>query len=97
MQYDPIIYGGALAAAGHCPFCLGDANLPAVQRMQQFLERDPWTAHVRGHVDGLGGVDSVRCPHPGSQCDTTFSTTEELIFHLKDMHCVDMGVEMTFD
>jgi hypothetical protein len=97
MQCDPLTYGGALATAGYCPFCLGNAKLPASRRMQQFLERDPWTSHVRGHVDGLGDVDSVRCPHPGSQCDTTFSTTEELIFHLKDMHCVDMGVERSVD
>jgi hypothetical protein len=31
------------------------------------------------------------------QCHTTFSTTEELIFHLKDMHRVDIGVERSYD
>lgn len=41
IQCDPLVYGGVLATAGYCPFCLGDTDtdLPAVVRMRQFLKR----------------------------------------------------------
>jgi hypothetical protein len=38
---DPLVYGGVLAIAGYCPFCLTDPDprLPAAVRMHQFPNR----------------------------------------------------------
>jgi hypothetical protein len=88
-QCNPFNYGGTLASPGTCPFCLGDTALPATVRMRQFQERAGWREHVYGHHGCLEASELSKCPHPRSQCADAFVSTQELKFHLQDVHCVE--------
>jgi hypothetical protein len=86
---DPLTHGGVLAIAGHCPFCLTDARLPATTRMYQFLNRRKWLEHVHKHVQDLDNGKPARCPHPQPSCAKFFESVLHLQFHLQDTHGID--------
>lgn len=80
---DPLTYGGVLARAGYCPFCLGDERLPAQVRMHQFKIRWTWLDHIQTHIRRLSdGLVPVRCPRLHSHCPGEFDSVLELQFHL---------------
>ncbi|RYP53371.1 hypothetical protein DL768_001616 [Monosporascus sp. mg162] len=82
---DPLIYGGVLARAGHCPFCLGDGRLQPSVRMHQFKIRWTWLDHIQTHITALqNGALPVRCPRLHSHCPGEFTSVLELQFHLQD-------------
>ena len=89
IQCNPFVYGGTLACPGYCPFCLGDTALPALTRMQQFLDREKWKAHLDGHIDMLDGCKATKCSHPRQKCVDAFPSVLELKFHLQDVHCIE--------
>ncbi|EJT69642.1 hypothetical protein GGTG_12526 [Gaeumannomyces tritici R3-111a-1] len=41
VQCDPLFYGGVLATAGYCLFCMADKPLEPELRLRQFLDRGP--------------------------------------------------------
>ncbi|KAI9752223.1 MAG: hypothetical protein M1835_001112 [Candelina submexicana] len=90
-QCNPFSYGGCLASPGYCPWCLGNAKLPATARMQQFPDRPKWQAHVDEHVAKLDSSKTLICPHPRVQCTEAFESVQEFKFHLQDVHCVVPG------
>ncbi|KAL2041983.1 hypothetical protein N7G274_005171 [Stereocaulon virgatum] len=89
IQCNPFVYGGTLACPGYCPFCLGDTALPAPTRMQQFLDREKWKAHIDRHIERLDDCKATRCPHPRARCVEAFQSVLEMKFHLQDVHCIE--------
>jgi hypothetical protein len=89
IQCNPFVYGGTLACPGYCPFCLGDTALPAPTRMQQFLDREKWKAHIDRHIKRLDDCKATKCPHPRLKCVDAFQSVLEMKFHLQDVHCID--------
>lgn len=83
---DPLTYGGVLATAGSCPFCLTDKELPASVRLKQFLDRRRWLDHIHKHISCLDTEKSLKCPHPQPHCATLFDSVKQLQFHLQDAH-----------
>ncbi|KAL8396616.1 hypothetical protein RB594_003623 [Gaeumannomyces avenae] len=98
-QCDPLVYGGVLATAGYCVFCMADKSLAPEARLRQFLDRGPWKDHVHGHyeryIQTVDDEKSVTCPHPGIRCNTAFDSVKHLKFHLLDAHCRDFAKEPT--
>ncbi|KAL2056550.1 hypothetical protein ABVK25_002944 [Lepraria finkii] len=90
IQCNPFVYGGTLACPGYCLFCLGDTALPAPTRMQQFLDREKWKAHIDRHIEGLDGCQATKCPHPRPKCVDAFPSVLEMKFHLQDVHCIEL-------
>jgi hypothetical protein len=85
---DPLMYGGVLATAGYCPFCLTNEESPASKRMHQFLNRGSWLDHIHKHVQDLDGSKSAECPYP--DCGELFESVQQLQFHLQDDHGVNL-------
>ncbi|KAH8742653.1 hypothetical protein F5883DRAFT_668197 [Diaporthe sp. PMI_573] len=72
---DPLTYGGVLARAGYCPFCLGDERLLAQVRMHQFKIRWTWLDHIQTHIRALqDGLEPVSCPRLHPSCPGEFET-----------------------
>ncbi|KAH8659479.1 hypothetical protein BGZ61DRAFT_499816 [Ilyonectria robusta] len=93
---DPLTYGGVLARAGYCPFCLGDRNLPASVRMHQFKIRWTWLDHIQTHIRTLEGGDMpVHCPILHPTCPGVFKSVQELQFHLQDAFGVERNRDST--
>ncbi len=90
IQCNPFVYGGTLACPGYCPFCLGNTALPAPTRMQQFLDREKWKAHIDGHIEMLDGCKATKCTHPRRKCLDAFPSVLEMKFHLQDVHCIEL-------
>ncbi|KIJ09301.1 hypothetical protein PAXINDRAFT_157922 [Paxillus involutus ATCC 200175] len=84
-QCDPLTYSKTLAAPGLCFRCLGDMSLPPASQMQQFLSRAQWQTHIEKHLAESNGCKLPTCPHP--RCTEAFKSSEELDFHLQDVHC----------
>lgn len=82
---DPLVYGGALATPGYCPFCLTDVRRRPGVRIYQFLNRSKWLDHIHRHIQHLDGSQPVECPHPHPSC-TGFESVQKLRFHLHDAH-----------
>ncbi|KDN70506.1 hypothetical protein CSUB01_07951 [Colletotrichum sublineola] len=97
VQCDPLIYGGVLATAGYCVFCMSDSSLEPEARLRHFLDRGSWKAHVQSHyetyVQSVDGGERMKCPHPGKHCSAPFDSVEHLKFHLLDAHCRDFTKE----
>ncbi|KAK2022058.1 hypothetical protein LX32DRAFT_574259 [Colletotrichum zoysiae] len=93
IQCDPLVYGGVLASAGYCVFCMSDLLLEPEARLRYFLDRGPWKAHVQSHYEtyvlSADGGEHMKCPHPGKHCNAPFDSVEHLKFHLLDAHCRD--------
>lgn len=90
IQCNPFVYGGTLACPGYCPFCLGNAALPAPTRIQQFLDREKWKAHLDEHIGLLDDCKATKCTHPRQKCIDAFPSVLELKFHLQDVHCIEL-------
>ncbi|KAL8296236.1 hypothetical protein RB600_001635 [Gaeumannomyces tritici] len=99
VQCDPLLYGGALATAGYCVFCMADKSLAPELRLRQFLDRFPWKDHVSEHyekyVQAADDQKPATCPHPSIRCDGAFDSVKHLKFHLLDAHCRDFAKEST--
>ena len=80
IQCNPFVYGGTLACAGYCLFCLGDAALPALIWLQQFLDREKWKAYIDRHIERLDGCIATKCPHPRPKCVNAFPSVLEMNF-----------------
>ncbi|KAL2273120.1 hypothetical protein FJTKL_04930 [Diaporthe vaccinii] len=93
-QCDPLMYGGVLATAGYCIFCIAEASLPPEERLHQFQDKRAWQQHVYGHyseyVQTIGNEKLMRCPHPGICYDTAFDSVQQFKFHVLDCHCRDL-------
>ena len=90
VQCNPFVYGGTLACPGYCSFCLGNVALPALTRMQQFLDREKWKAHLDGHIALLDDCKATNCAHLRQKCVDAFPSVLELKFHLQDVHCIEL-------
>lgn len=89
---DPLVYGGVLARAGYCPFCLGDGRMPASARMYQFKKRWTWLDHIQTHITELKDAPlPLPCPRPHSHCPGAFNSVLDLQFHLHDAFGVERG------
>ncbi|KAF2685016.1 hypothetical protein K458DRAFT_301100, partial [Lentithecium fluviatile CBS 122367] len=86
-QCNPLIYGGTLADPGFCPDCLGDESLPPNRRMRQFPETAEWKDHI--HNQHSKDSKSLICPLSKLHCGESFTSLQEVQFHLEDFHCVD--------
>ncbi|KAI8714908.1 Chromo domain-containing protein [Fusarium sp. LHS14.1] len=87
---DPLAYGGVLARAGYCPFCLGDERMPASARMYQFKKRWTWLDHIQTHIRELeNGTRPLNCPRLHSHCPGNFESILDLRFHLQDAFGVE--------
>lgn len=93
IQCEPLVYGGVLATAGYCVFCMADSSLEPDLRLRQFLDKYSWRDHVHGHyrvyVQSVEGGKLASCPHLNLRCDMEFDSTKHLEFHLLDVHCPD--------
>lgn len=94
VQCDPLMYGGVLATAGYCMFCMADLSLPPTERLCQFLDKRTWQQHVHGHynefVQAVGDGKLIVCPHPGTHCNLAFDSVDQFRFHVLDWHCRDL-------
>ncbi|KAH7250906.1 hypothetical protein BKA59DRAFT_369348, partial [Fusarium tricinctum] len=85
---DPLTYGGVLATAGYCVFCMSEPSLAPEIRLHQFLDRYSWRDHVYRHfqtyVQTVEAGKPAPCPHPHRQCDINLETAKQLEFHLLD-------------
>ncbi|RSL83113.1 hypothetical protein CEP52_016802 [Fusarium oligoseptatum] len=91
---DPLAYGGVLARAGYCPFCLGDERMPASVRMYQFKKRWTWLDHIQTHIRELeNAARPLNCPRPHAHCPGKFDSVLDLQFHLQDA----FGIERSND
>ncbi|KAK7398162.1 hypothetical protein QQX98_012469 [Neonectria punicea] len=97
IQCDPLMYGGVLATAGYCVFCMADSSLAPDVRLRQFLDKGSWRDHVHGHykihVRSVEDGKPTLCPHPNLRCDGGFDSAKHLEFHLLDVHCPDFVKE----
>lgn len=96
---DPLFYGGVLARAGHCPWCLTDEDLPASVRSYQFKTRRGWLEHIYEHKIRLKMLledkpRSIRCPDKWPHCPQEFVSVLELEFHLSDNHGIPLAEEL---
>lgn len=93
IQCEPLVYGGVLATAGYCVFCMADSSLEPDVRLRQFLDKYSWRDHVHGHyrvyVQSVEDGRLASCPHPDLRCDVEFDSAKHLEFHLLDVHCPD--------
>lgn len=89
LRCDLLIFRQAPVYAGCCPFCLGQSNLPASQRLYQFFNRFRWQEHVQSHIRALRDAKTTNCPHP--QCIIPFDSVQDLQHHLQDVHCVTLA------
>ncbi|KAH7117175.1 hypothetical protein B0J13DRAFT_590224 [Dactylonectria estremocensis] len=93
---DPLTYGGVLARAGYCPFCLGDRNVPVSVRMHQFKIRWTWLDHIQTHIRTLeGGYMPVHCPILHPTWLGVFESIQEPQFHLQDAFGVERNRDST--
>jgi hypothetical protein len=94
VQCDPLMYGGVLATAGYCMFCMANLSLPPAARLCQFLDKHTWQQHVYGHyneyVQTVGDEKLIMCPHPGMHCNLAFDSVDQFRFHVLDWHCRDL-------
>ncbi|KAK7422901.1 hypothetical protein QQZ08_009350 [Neonectria magnoliae] len=97
IQCDPLMYGGVLATAGYCVFCMADPSLAPDVRLRQFLDKGSWRDHVHGHykiyVRSVEDGEPTVCPHPNLRCDGGFDSAKHLEFHLLGVHCPDFVEE----
>lgn len=94
MWCDPLAYGGVLARAGYCPFCLGDERMSASVRMHQFKKRWTWLDHIQTHIRELeNAARPLNCPRLHAHCPEKFDSVLDLQFHLQDA----FGVERNDD
>lgn len=82
LRCDPLLHQNTPVKSGWCPFCLGRHRLRPSQKMKGYLDRSIWYKHIKDHLKGL---KSFNCDHPA--CCKTFENTEELQYHLTDVHC----------
>ncbi|KAF5965393.1 carbonic anhydrase 2 [Fusarium coicis] len=82
---DPLTYGGVLARAGYCPFCLGDERMQASTRMYQFQTRWTWLNHIQNHIEALTkSTVPLKYPRQHGHCPGYFDSVLDLQFHLQD-------------
>ncbi|EJT68122.1 hypothetical protein GGTG_14298, partial [Gaeumannomyces tritici R3-111a-1] len=99
VQCDPLLYGGVLATAGYCLFCMADKPLEPELRLRQFLDRGLWKDRVFDHyeryVQAVDDKTLVTCPHPSIRCGGAFDSVKHFEFYLLDAHCRDFVKEST--
>ncbi|KAJ4507506.1 hypothetical protein HRR83_004084 [Exophiala dermatitidis] len=89
IQCDPLIYGGTLGAFGYCPICLGNTELLARDRMQQFTRPDYWMSHVTKCTEELDRRSTAGCSIPW--CDIPCENALSRRYHLQDVHCAQFN------
>jgi hypothetical protein len=89
IQCDPLIYGGTLGAFGYCPICLGNTELLARDRMQQFTRLDYWMSHVTKCTEELDRRSAAGCSIPW--CDIPCENALSRRYHLQDVHCAQFN------
>lgn len=85
-----LTYGGVLATPGFCPICMGDAEMPATERMYQYPNRQTWMTHVNNCYQkqvaapnsSLGKDKVLKCAHPHPRCAIAPHSTQGLRFPL---------------
>lgn len=83
-----LIHEGLLIKPGLCPFCLGNASLPAHKRFQPFQTSHAVIVHIHTeHVHDLPWPS--KCPHPS--CFTQKMNRDEYHVHMIVKHNVDIG------
>ncbi|EJT76893.1 hypothetical protein GGTG_06807 [Gaeumannomyces tritici R3-111a-1] len=99
VQCDPLLYGGVLATAGYCLFCMADKPLEPELRLRQFLDRGLWKDRVFDHyeryVQAVDDKTLVTCPHPSIRCGGAFDSVKHFEFYFLDAHCRDFVKEST--
>ncbi|GFF96465.1 conserved hypothetical protein [Aspergillus lentulus] len=85
LRCDLILFRNAPAKAAYCPFCLGDKPLNPPKRMEHFLDRPAWFAHVGSHLSWQALDGRFHCRHPA--CALQLDSLTELEYHLKDVRC----------
>ncbi|OAQ63869.1 carbonic anhydrase [Purpureocillium lilacinum] len=86
---DPIVFRHAVACAGYCPVHLGRQDLPAHQRMTQYVDKSSWKRHLSDCLPAyIMGQDpsNFACPH--TLCPAVFNSSDDLWHHLEDVHSV---------
>lgn len=87
---NPVKFHRATACAGYCPVHLGDASLPADERMGQHPDLGNWLKHISECVPAYIRAQKDRanlpCPHP--ECPVTCHSEKGLWYHLVDVHSV---------
>lgn len=91
IQCNPFVYGGTLAYPRYFPFCLGNMVLLAPTRIQQFLDREKWKAHIDGHIEMLDSCKVTKCTQPRRKCVDAFPSVLEMKFHLQDVNCIEFS------
>lgn len=89
IQCDPLIDGGTLGAFGYCPICLGNTELLARDRMQQFTRLDYWMSHVTKCTEELDRRSAAGCSIPW--CDIPCENALSRRYHLQDVHCAQFN------
>jgi hypothetical protein len=92
-----LMYGGVLATLGFGPICMGDAQKPVTQRMDQYPNRQTWMTHVSDCYQrqiaapnsSLSKDKVLKCAHPRPMCAIAPHSTQRLLFHYQDVHCVE--------
>ena len=77
-----VTYIHTLVRPGFCPFCLGNATLPATRRLESWTRDRKMWGHIREHL--VGRQWPSRCPHP--LCDISLEDEAGLSFHFADEH-----------
>ncbi|KAK8028127.1 hypothetical protein PG991_005183 [Apiospora marii] len=65
---------------GYCPFCLGDEDRPAAERLVQFCKKEAWCSHIWDHQIRW----EKRCPD--GRCKVRFENQDSFVYHMHDMH-----------
>lgn len=85
---DFVKFRRAIAYAGNCITCLHNEQLPAARRLYGFMKQSSWKKHIHkcffSDINKSGSQTELHCPDP--LCSTEYDSTEDLWYHLQDVH-----------
>ncbi|KAK5310081.1 hypothetical protein LTR93_012117 [Exophiala xenobiotica] len=78
------VFRGNVIRPALCPNCLGNDNLPPIERMHQFLNVTEWKAHVQRCYPRQ--VAPFECRHPRCREVSAFDQDSSFVEHRADHH-----------
>lgn len=93
---DPFTFRYGIACAGYCPVHLGDTNLAAHKRLQQYISRQDWERHISKCLEqyvtaSANDMETFNCPH--YRCPVACVSKEDLFKHLYETHSIPTNLK----
>lgn len=85
-----ITYCNTLVRPAFCPFCLGGKQLPASNRWSSWTREAKLWGHLGEHL--ATACWPRKCPHP--LCSLDLESEKSFIYHLNDVHGLQMSASM---